>query len=180
MRILAAGSLRQPFTLWQQALIQQYHLQVEIEFGPAGLLCQRIEQGEKVDLFASANDAHPRHLQARYPHIQLVPFATNRLCLIAKKSVITHHDENWLTLLMSPHLRLEVSTPKADPCGDYTLALFSNIEKRHMGYGSELKEKAMAIVGGPDSITIPTGRNTAEWLFEQNYADLFIGYASNH
>ncbi len=85
MRIFAAGSLCQPFTLWQQALIQQYHLQVEIEFGPAGLLCQRIEQGEKVDLFASANDAHPRHLQARYPHIQLVPFATRSFMFNCKE-----------------------------------------------------------------------------------------------
>ena len=38
----------------------------------------------------------------------------------------------------------------------------------------------MAIVGGPDSITIQQDEIPQSGFFEQNYADLFIGYASNH
>jgi molybdate transport system substrate-binding protein len=37
---------------------------VSLEFGPAGLLRERIEAGEPFDLFASANMAHPEPLVA--------------------------------------------------------------------------------------------------------------------
>lgn len=75
---------------------------------------------------------------------------------------------------------LGISTPKDDPCGDYALSLFENIDKQHPGYGIYLKQKAQPLVGGKYSEPIPVTENTADWLFKQNKADLFIGYASNH
>ena len=55
MRVLAAGSLRR---VWPQ-LMGHFPEPVETQFGPAGLLRERIASGEACDLFASANLAHP-------------------------------------------------------------------------------------------------------------------------
>ncbi len=62
LTVLAAGSLR---TALSPLLAEYSHLtgqQVRTEYGPAGLLRQRIEAGAPCDLFASANIAHPRRL----------------------------------------------------------------------------------------------------------------------
>lgn len=96
IKILAAGSLRKPFTLWAKEMAPRYLL--DLQFAPAGLIKDRISAGEQVDLFASANEQHPQSLQHLYPKIQIVPFASNRLCLIAKKGVASIN-ENWLNLL---------------------------------------------------------------------------------
>lgn len=58
MRVLAAGSLRR---VWPQ-LMAHFPEAVETQFGPAGLLRERIVSGEACDLFASANLAHPQAL----------------------------------------------------------------------------------------------------------------------
>ncbi|EIY7504502.1 molybdenum ABC transporter substrate-binding protein, partial [Salmonella enterica subsp. enterica serovar Typhimurium] len=54
MRILAAGSLR---VVWPQ-LMAAFQADAVCDFGPAGLLRERIEAGEACDFFASANLAH--------------------------------------------------------------------------------------------------------------------------
>ncbi|EAO0583408.1 molybdenum ABC transporter substrate-binding protein, partial [Salmonella enterica subsp. enterica serovar Javiana] len=56
MRILAAGSLR---VVWPQ-LMAAFQADAVCDFGPAGLLRERIEAGEACDFFASANLAHPQ------------------------------------------------------------------------------------------------------------------------
>lgn len=58
MRILAAGSLR---VVWPQ-LMAAFQADAVCDFGPAGLLRERIEAGEACDFFASANLAHPQAL----------------------------------------------------------------------------------------------------------------------
>lgn len=55
MRVLAAGSLK---TVWP-AMMAHFPHPVETHFGPAGLLRERIEAGERCDLFASASEEHP-------------------------------------------------------------------------------------------------------------------------
>ena len=60
MRVLAAGSLH---SVWQP-LMAQFPEHVDTQFGPAGLLRERIEAGERCDLFASANLEHPLALQS--------------------------------------------------------------------------------------------------------------------
>ena len=132
LQILAAGSLR---GVWPQLIAEfsaQSGLRVETQFGPAGLLRQRIEQGEACDLFASANLLHPQTLlqEGRAQHIGR--FTANTLCLTAKRDVVTESD-NWLSLLLRADLRLATSTPLCDPSGDYTRQLFDNIEQRHRG-----------------------------------------------
>lgn len=169
MRVLAAGSLR---GVWPQLLAHFPH-PVETQFGPAGLLRERIEAGEPCDLFASANVAHPQALLLNGRASSVAVFARNQLCLTARREALRDGDD-WLSLLTRPDLRLATSTAGCDPSGDYTQTLFTRMGEA----GIAVRERAMALVGGRGSAPVPQGKLAAEWLIQSGQADLFIGYAS--
>ena len=177
LHILAAGSLRGVWPDLMTAFHHQSGLTTDTHFGPAGLLRQRIEQGEHCYLFASANLQHPATLLLRGLATNTGKFTANSLCLTARRDVVTESD-NWLSLLQRDDLRLATSTPLSDPSGDYTWQLFDNIEQGHPGWGERLKQRARQLVGGVDSLAVPTGQLAAQWLIEHQHVDLFIGYAS--
>ncbi|MBP2168008.1 molybdate transport system substrate-binding protein [Erwinia toletana] len=177
LRVLAAGSLRKVWPALMAAFQQQSGIRVTTQFAPAGLLRQRIISGEPCDLFASANLAHPTALQQQGHALQVAVFAHNQLCLTAKADVV-QADDNWLTLLARPQLRLATSTPESDPSGDYAWQLFDRIEQQHPGVGNSLKKRALCLVGGAESPPIPAGELAASWLINHHRAELFLGYAS--
>ena len=170
MRILAAGSLR---AVWQSLMACFQEKDVLCDFGPAGLLRERIEAGEPCDFFASANMAHPQALLDAGRAQSVAPFATNRLCLTVRADAVREGDD-WLSLLTRPDLRIGTSTAGCDPSGDYTQQLFSRMGDA----GTRVREQAVALVGGRDTLPLPGGRLAAEWLISNDDTDVFIGYAS--
>ena len=62
LTLLAAGSLRSAFLPLVAHFRQHTGLAVDAQFGPAGLLRERIEAGAPCAVFASANAAHPQAL----------------------------------------------------------------------------------------------------------------------
>lgn len=176
LTLLAAGSLRRAFIPLMATFTAQTGIAVEPVFGPAGLLRERIENGAPCSLFASANRQHPQALCEAGRASGLHLFARNALMLTARNTPQTK-GKTWLELLADPTLRLGTSTPQCDPSGDYTWQLFDRLESHHPGVGDALKQRAMPLVGGRDSLTLPNGVIASQWLIEQGHADLFIGYA---
>jgi len=177
INVLAAGSLRLVWEQLTQAFTEATGTKVKTEFGPAGLLRQRIEQGEKTDLFASANTAHPLAIQQQGRALEVNTFCGNSLCLVARDTPELD-GLNWLSVLLDSRFRLATSTPQSDPSGDYTLQMFEEIERRHPGSGEGLRNKALRLVGGPNSAAVPAGKLASEWLICSGQTDLFIGYTS--
>ncbi|WP_271895128.1 molybdate ABC transporter substrate-binding protein [Candidatus Phyllobacterium onerii] len=176
--VLAAGSLRNAFGAIIDAFRRDTNILVEADYGPAGLLRERIEQGAYFDLFASANMDHPRNLQEKGIAGPVMRFARNRLCIIAERDLgVTR--ENLLDVMLDPSVKLGTSTPHADPSGDYALEFFARANALRPGIGDDLAAKALQLVSGPDSPAIPTGISAAGWLISQGKADLFISYSSN-
>lgn len=177
MTLFAAGSLRLAFTPLLAEFEQQTGQRVEATFGPAGLLRQRIEQGERPQIFASANLEHPQRLVACGIAQAVQPFTRNRLCATVRNiPALTQPD--LLALLCDPQWRVGTSTPLADPSGDYAQRLFDRLEQLLPGQGNALRSRAVALVGGADSAPIPAGRLAAEYLIAERQADIFLGYAS--
>lgn len=172
LSVLAAGSLR---AIWPKLAVV-WKEPVSVNFGPAGLLCERIKKGESCDLFLSANTAHPQSLLAARRAFDSAVFTHNQLCLSVKKTLAAGRD--WLGLLSDPQLRVATSTPLSDPSGDYAWQLFGRLEERYPALGAALRERAQPMVGGPDSPVVPTGVSAADWLLNGNRADIFIGYQS--
>lgn len=169
MRVLAAGSLH---GAWPQLMALFPH-PVDTQFGPAGLLRERIEAGEPCDLFVSANVAHPQALLQNGRARSIAVFASNTLCLTVRSDALREGDD-WLSLLTRPDLCLATSTAGCDPSGDYTQELFTRMGEA----GVAVRERALALVGGRESAPVPPGKLAAEWIIQSGQADLFIGYAS--
>lgn len=174
LSVFAAGSLKSAFIPLCQRFSAVSGVPVALTFGPAGLLRERIEAGERCDLFASANTAHPQTLREKGLTLATHTFAFNQLNLTVRKTPATEKAD-WLSLLADPGLRLGTSTPGCDPSGDYTWALFDKIEQRYPQM--KLKARAAMLVGGRDTLTVPTGQIASAWLIRNHLTDLFIGYA---
>ena len=109
-------------------------------------------------------------------------FTRNALCGFATPAVgLT--TANFVDRLLDPAAKLGTSTPKADPGGDYTWAMFRRIDAAKPGSYAVLDKKAQQIVGGPASNapahTAPIGgKDPVAAAFAAGHIDLFIGYCS--
>ncbi len=145
-------------------------------FGPAGALRQRLQSGEAADLFASADLAQPEAL-AGQPGVLVVPFARNRMCVLAPRHLGLTAD-TLLDRMLSPGLRLATSTPGADPGGDYARAVFVRAEAIHPGARAALVAKSLMLLGGPDSMAPQPGHSAAASILLGNRADALLYYCS--
>jgi len=173
--LYAAGSLRPAFEQLLPAFTQKTGHEIRTTFGPAGLLRERIERGERADIFASANMAHPERLFAQGLFEQPACFARNRICVLARRELgLT--SANLLAILLDPQIKLGTSTPEADPSGDYALAVFARAEAVRPGAEAILTAKARHLVGGRQPLALPEGRAAGEWLIATGQADIFLSY----
>ncbi|MGO2570312.1 MAG: substrate-binding domain-containing protein, partial [Serratia proteamaculans] len=141
--LFAAGSLRGAFGPLLTAFQRQAGEAVEAVFGPAGLLRQRIEAGERPHIFASANLAHPQRLVSLQLSSRVEPFARNRLCATVR-NIAGLTERPLLEVLLDSRWRVATSTPGADPSGDYAQQLFERIELLAPGQGVALQQRALA------------------------------------
>lgn len=177
LKILAAGSLTGALTAVAQLYTAKTGQKIEAKFGPAGLLRERIENGEKVDIYASANMQHPQTLADHGIATQPVVMTRNRLCAKALPEFgLT--TENFLNRLLDPKIGLGTSTPKADPGGDYAWMLFAKAEKIRPGAQAILEAKAQQLVGGKHNPPTPNGQNAMAYAFAQKTVQISLGYCS--
>lgn len=176
--LYAAGSLNKALESVATSYEQKYGTKVVSKFGPSGLLRQEIEDGAKVDVFASANMSHPEQLAASGWGSPVVLFTRNQLCAIAQPEVKITTD-TFLQSIKDENLKLGTSTPKADPSGDYAWKLFEKAEQVEKGSFSTLSDKALKLTGGADSEKAPAGYNQYAWVMDQKKADVFLTYCTN-
>jgi molybdate transport system substrate-binding protein len=179
LTVLAAGSLREVIGDLGARYHQATGVAVTTEFGPSGLLREKIEQGEKADLLASADMGSPLTLLREGRAVRVVMFTRNALCGIALPKVgLT--TANFLDRLLDAAVKLGTSTPKADPAGDYTWAMFHRADAIHPGAYAILDRKAQKIVGGtlaPSAEASSAGDPVAA-AFSDGRIDVMIGYCS--
>lgn len=181
VKVYAAGSLRAPLT--QAALAfeaRQPGQRIELVFGASGLLRERIAGGEVADVFASANMAHPQSL-ASFGYGATHVFARNGLCALVRPG-LNLTPQTLVAALLDRSLKLGISTPLADPSGDYAFVLFERVEQSGSGpEGSAalLKSRALQLTGGPHSPRPPADRNVYGVLVARGQADIFMTYCTN-
>lgn len=176
--LYAAGSLREALTTITAAWEAATGHRVAAQFGPSGVLRQRIEGGEPAQILASADTEHPQKLARAGGWGAPVVFVRNRLCALAVPAVQVPAG-GLLELLLQPTLRLATSTPRVDPSGDYAWELFHRAEGLRPGAFATLSAKALQLTGASDSPQPPTGRSTYAWNLEQGRADVFLTYCTN-
>jgi len=178
IRLYAAGSLRGAMTEMTQAFTASTGAPMTSTYGASGLLRERIEQGEIVDVFASADMGNPQALakagRAKPPRV----FARNTLCALLAPGV--NGDTNdLLDRLLDPTVKVGTSTPKSDPSGDYAWQLFEKAEKIRRGAFETLDAKALKLTGGANSPAPPPDRSIYAVLIAARKADIFLTYCTN-
>jgi molybdate transport system substrate-binding protein len=180
VRVFAAGSLRVALTDVVRAFqAKSTGLQVETEFAASGLLRERIEKGEAAHIFASADMGHPAKLfDAGYAKTNVAIFGRNQLCALAREGLKVT-PASLLETILDPGVRVGISTPGADPSGDYAFALFGKAESHKSGARAVLEAKALRLTGGPASEKAPAGKNQYGWVMASGTADVFLTYCTN-
>ena len=178
VQVYAAGSLRDALTEIARDHEARTGQKVVLTFAASGLLRERIEQGAHAQVFASADTKHPQRLANQGQWQAPVVFTRNTLCALAQGAVAVTSD-TLLSTMLQPQVRLGISTPKADPAGDYAWALFQKAEALQPGATARLEAKALQLTGGANSAQAPAGRNTYAGVMEQTRADVFLTYCTN-
>jgi molybdenum ABC transporter molybdate-binding protein len=178
VQLYAAGSLRVALTDVAAEFEKQERIPVATEFGASGLLRERIEKGAPAEVFASADMGHPErlHKEGRSEPVSL--FARNQLCALASPKVDVT-TATLLDVLLDSKIRVGSSTPKNDPSGDYTWAMFEKAENIRSGAYAALSDKALKLVGGADAPPPPQDRSVYTMLMQENKADVFLTYCTN-
>ncbi|MFN7712528.1 MAG: molybdate ABC transporter substrate-binding protein [Curvibacter sp.] len=178
LQVYAAGSLREAFT----ALAADYEARtgqnVALTFGASGLLRERIEKGEDAQVYASADTDHPARLAARGGWQAPQVFARNSLCALTSANLQVT-PATLLATMLRADVRVGSSTPRSDPSGDYTWALFRKADAVQAGAYAALDAKTLKLTGAADSPKPPSGRGTYAWVMDDGQADLFLTYCTN-
>ena len=178
VQVYAAGSLREVFTAIASEHEARTGQKIVLTFGASGLLRERIEKGEPAQVFASADTDHPRRLAEQGGWQPPVVFTRNALCALTSDKLAAT-PATLLATMLQPSVRVGISTPKADPAGDYAWALFGKADALQSGATARLRSKALQLTGGADSPKPPPGRGTYAWVMDQSQADVFLTYCTN-
>jgi ABC-type molybdate transport system substrate-binding protein len=178
LHVAGAGSLASAFTDLLRRFPAGPDTVATPEFGPSGLVREKIEAGADIDLFASADMAQARRLSVGHPERFVVNFTRNRLCAIAR-GTLGLTPANMLDRLLDPTVRLATSTPGADPAGDYAWAVFARAESVRRGARAALEAKAQQLYGGGGKtpLLVP-GKGPVQGIFLTDRADVALGYCS--
>ncbi|MFT3688808.1 substrate-binding domain-containing protein [Paenirhodobacter sp.] len=160
--VFVAGSVAQAAARAAEA----FGAPIAFRRGPAGLLAERIRAGDRCDLYISASEAGPRSLSGFAPHHVI---AHNRMVLLARPGIAAGSDA--LALLADPRWRIGMSTPGADPSGDYAAGFLD-------GMPGAVRSRCRSLFGGQLPDPASTGSPALEVL-RAGEADLLIIYATS-
>ena len=150
---------------------------VRTKFGPSGTLRDEIAGGEKAEVFASANMAHPESL-AKAAQERAGGAVRAQPAVRAGAAGARGDAETLLDTMLRDDVKVGTSTPKADPSGDYAFEVFARAEALKAGSRAALEEKALQLTGGASSAQPPAGRNIYGWHLAEGRADIFLAYCT--
>jgi molybdate transport system substrate-binding protein len=176
LTVFAAGSLREALGAIAQDFGAAHNLRIRTDFGPSGRMRERIERGERADLFASADVGHARMLVEAGIATVMAMFARNSICALAPARLgLT--EAMIVDKLLDRATRIGISTPKVDPLGDYTVEVYNRFDHAHAGAADDLTARSTVIevpAGGPP---FRSGDAFADAL-QEGHVDLEILYCS--
>jgi len=116
--VLAAASLKKPLTALAQQYKKQTGTDVVLSFGPSGGLTEQILQGQKCDLFFSADWRYIEKLKKAGKTVYTRKFLKDYLVMVVSKDGEKKGIKNVYDIT-KPGVTVAVAAPKA-PVGQYT------------------------------------------------------------
>lgn len=177
IKVMAAGSLKEALTAVFADFTRHYGGGFAPVYGPSGGLCERLQNGEAFDVFASAALPHAQALTDAGISGPSILFTRNALCVVTAASRPLEPG-NLVETLLKPEIKIGTSTPISDPAGDYTWQMFHRIEAQKPGAFGTLSQKAQQLFGGPTTTAPVNGRPRLLVALDNGDIDLFIYYCS--
>ena len=176
--LYGAGSLRKAMTDMAALFSREHGIAVRAEFGASGRMRERIEGGDKVDVFTSADIGHAAKLVAEGKASVMAMFARNDLCLLAPANHSSAGSAGALDELLKDGVKIGVSPARIDPLGDYTVQLFDVADKVKPGSGATLHGRAVVIDNPPGTPPAQSGDHVLDALHNGRIS-LAIVYCSS-
>ena len=148
IKVMAAGSLKDPFTAIFADFTRQYGGSFAPTYGPSGGLRERLQKGEAFDVFASAALPHAQALTDAGISGPSILFARNALCAVteASRPLVSG---NLIDTLLKPDIKFGTSTPVSDPAGDYTWEMFHKIDALGPARSARCRTRPAIVRGRP-------------------------------
>src|SRR6267154_3314585 len=175
--VYGAGSLREAIGQIAMEFGHSHGLTVTTQFGPSGRMRERIEKGERVDLFTSADVGHARKLVEEGRASVMTVFVRNTVCLLSPAK-FDATPATVLDKLVAPGVRVGMSPPKVDPLGDYTERLFGLIDRLHPGGAAAIQAHSVILDTPPGSPPPKSGDADADAILDGR-VDAAIVYCSS-
>lgn len=175
--VYGAGSLREAIGQIATEFGHSHGLTVTTQFGPSGRMRERIEKGERVDLFTSADVGHARKLVEEGRASVMTVFVRNTVCLLSPAK-FGATPVTVLDKLVAPGVRVGMSPPKVDPLGDYTERLFGLIDRLHPGGAAAIQTRSVILDTLPGSPPPKSGDADADAILDGR-VDAAIVYCSS-
>ena len=174
--LYGAGSLRESMTEMAQTFGAAHGLTIKTDFAYSGKMRARIEAGEKVDVFTSADIGHPAKLVKDGRAQMMAMFAKNTICLlsIGRSGAVT--PETVLDVMLRDGMKIGVY-PTNDPLGAYSVKLFELADTIKPGSSGALKSRAVLIDGFPAPPPKVSGNTEVDALLDGRL-DVILAYCS--
>lgn len=173
--LYGAGSLREAMSQIAQDFYARSGHTVKTAFGPSGVMRERIEQGDRVDVFTSADMGHPLRLAREGRATGVAMFARNAVCAFAPRRVPLT-TAGLLDTLLDPAIKVGTAEPMSDPLGDYTWEIFKRADAVKPGSFATLTGKVRVLIGGPSQP--PAGQDVVATALKDDTVDVFLAYCS--
>jgi molybdate transport system substrate-binding protein len=174
--VYGAGSLREAIGQIASEFGRDHGFTVKTQFGPSGRMRERIEKGDHVDLFTSADVGHARKLVEDGRASVMALFVRNTVCLLSPAQ-FGATTQTALDKLLDPGVHVGISPPKIDPLGDYTEQLFRLIDQLRPGSGAAIQSRAF-ILDTPPGVPPPRSGDTDVDAILDKRVDAAIVYSS--
>ncbi len=174
--LYGAGSLRKSMGEITRTFGAAHGLTVKTDFAYSGKMRERIEAGEKVDIFASADIGHPEKLVKEGRAETMAMFAKNTICLLSTKHVGPVTSDTALDVLLRKGVKIGVY-PANDPLGAYTVKLFDLADTIKPGSAAILKSRAVLVDSFPSPAPEVSGDPEVDALIDGRL-DVILAYCS--
>jgi molybdate transport system substrate-binding protein len=139
------------------AFTREHGVAVHTQFGASGRMRERIEAGDKVDVFTSADIGHAAKLVAGGRASVMAMFARNEPCLLSPSARAPAGPAGVLDALLADGVKIGVSPARIDPLGDYTVQFFDMAGKQKPGGEQVLRSRAVVFDNPPGAPPSPSG-----------------------
>ncbi|WP_315928965.1 LysR family transcriptional regulator [Mesorhizobium sp. SP-1A] len=175
IQIYAAGSLSNALSAVTSSFSDMTGIPINVQHGPIGPLRERIEAGDRPDLFLSADFANSSRLAelglARAP----IVFARNTMCaLVRRDAQITQ--SNLVDRMLNPEIHIGAVTPAKGLSGDYTWDIFRRVERVRPGAFAVLDLKTHKFKGNPLTRATQIRRDAIAQSIDDGTIDICFGY----